>query len=217
MTLSINRTKLITSIILTVSCCISGARAGTYEELLGAIGSNDILEAEKLFARGIDVNTADSGGNTLLIIAVRQEFTEMVRRLLVRRPILDARNGHGETALMLAAAKGNMDLVKLLVGHGAKVNVSGWNPLIYAAWSGRTEVVKYLLDHGAQIDAVAPSGISALMMAARGGHFETVKLLLWEVADPNLRSESGATALGLALKGRNTEIADLLKQAGAKE
>jgi hypothetical protein len=55
------------------------------------------------------------------------------------------------------------------------------------------------------------------MMAARGGHFDTVKLLLWEVADPNIRSESGATALAWALKAGNTEIADLLRQAGAKE
>ena len=55
------------------------------------------------------------------------------------------------------------------------------------------------------------------MMAARGGHLETVKLLLWEVANPNLKTDSGGTALNWAMKAGNTDIADLLKQAGAKE
>jgi len=78
-------------------------------------------------------------------------------------------------------------------------------------------VVKYLLQQGAEIDALSPNGVSALMMAAREGHFDTVKLLLWEVANPNIKSESGITALKWALKAGNTDIADLLKQAGAKE
>ena len=73
------------------------------------------------------------------------------------------------------------------------------------------------MDKGANIDAVSPDGVSALMMATRGGYYETVKLLLWEVADPNITSASGGTALDWALRAGNTEIAELLKQAGAKE
>jgi ankyrin repeat protein len=37
------------------------------------------------------------------------------------------------------------------------------------------------------------------------------------VADPNIRSDSGDTALGWARKSGNTDIAELLKQAGAKD
>jgi len=195
----------------------SGAKADAYDDLLAAVKLNNIPAAEALFARGMDVNTTDPGANTLLMIAIQNDCEEMFRLLVRQKARLDARNQYGETALMLAAAKGNLEQVKLMVEHGAKINIAGWNPLIYAAWRGRTEVVKYLLDQGAEIDAVSPNGISALMMAARGGYLDTVKLLLWEVADPNLRSDSGVTAMAWAVKAGNADIAKLLKQAGAKD
>ncbi len=203
--------------IIFLSFPAAGAFAGSYEDILSAIKQDDVQAAEALFARGLDVNTTDSDANTLLMIAVRDNHPDMARRLLDLKARVDPRNRYGETALMLAAANGDLELVKLLVDRGAKINLSGWNPLIYAAWRSQTEVVRYLLDKGADIDAAAPSGVTALMMAARSGHFETVKLLLWEVADPNIKSDSGATALEWALKAGNTDIADLLKQAGAKE
>ena len=203
--------------ILLLFFRISSAAAGSYDDLLKAVKLNDVPATEALFARGMDVNTTDPGANTLLMIAIQEDHTEMAERLLRRQAKIGPRNQYGETALMLAAARGNLQLVKLLTAHGAEINLAGWNPLIYAAWRGRTEVVRYLLDKGADIDAVSPNGISALMMAVRSGHFDTVKLLLWEVSDPNIKSDSGETALGWAVKGGNTEIAKLLKQAGAKD
>ena len=38
-----------------------------------------------------------------------------------------------------------------------------------------------------------------------------------ERADPNIKADSGGTALAWALKAEYREIADLLRQAGAKE
>lgn len=204
-------------IIIGMIFPVSSAFADSYDELLRAVKSGDIPAAEALFAKGLDVNTTDPDGNTLLMLAVRGDHFDVAKRLLQRQAKLAGRNRYGETALMLAAAKGDMELVDWMVKNGAGVNQSGWSPLIYAAWQGKTEVVKYLLKKGADIDAVSPNGVSALMLATRGGHFDTVKLLLWEVADPNIKSDSGATALAWALKAGNTEIADLLKQAGAKE
>ena len=206
--------------MLVVACLMlqsPAATAGSYDNLLTAVKLNDIPAAEALFAKGMDVNTTDPGANTLLMIAVQGEYGDMVKLLLRNKARVDARNKYGETALMLAAASGSLELVRLLVDHGANINLPGWNPLIYAAWRGQTEVVRYLLSKGADIDAVSPNGISALMMAARGGHFETVKLLLWEVANPNIKSESGATAMAWALKAGNSDIVKLLKQAGAEE
>lgn len=204
-------------IILLLFCQAPGAAADAYDDLLQAVRNNDVAGAEVLFSKGMDVNTTDPGGNTLLMLAAREDRIELAKSLLRRRAGVAARNSYGENALMLAAGTGSPEMVTLLVEHGAPVNQSGWNPLIYAAWQGKTQIVKYLLEKGADIDAVAPNGVSALMMATRGGHLEAVKLLLWEVADPNLKSDSGATALGWALRDGNSEIAALLRQAGAKE
>lgn len=209
--------RLFINVLISIFFSVSNASAGSYEDLLAAVKLSDIPAVEALFARGMDVNTTDPDGNTLLIIAARAKHTELAKRLLQRQAALEARNRYGETALMLAAANGDQELVGAMVAQGAKVNLNGWNPLIYAAWQGRTETVKFLLDKGADIDAVSPSGISALMMAAREGHYDTVKLLLWEVANPNIKNDSGATALSWALKAGNTDIAELLKRAGAEE
>ena len=53
---------------------------------------------------------------------------------------------------MVAAKKGNLELVKLLINAGASVNLSdndGWTPLIAAAHKGHKEVCKALLENGA--------------------------------------------------------------------
>ena len=53
---------------------------------------------------------------------------------------------------MLAAKKGNEDIVKTLIKSGANVNLSdneGWTPLIAAAYKGHTSIVKLLLASGA--------------------------------------------------------------------
>src|SRR5450759_4512327 len=157
--------RIFTIIILMLQ--VSWAAADSYDDLLTAIKLNDIRAADALFAKGMDVNTTDPGANTLLILAVRENHLDLVKRLLDRQAKVGARNRYGETALMFAA-KGNLEMVKLLVERGAAINQTGWNPLIYAAWQGKTDVVKYLLEKGAEIDALAPNGISALMMAARG-------------------------------------------------
>lgn len=210
--------RLILRILVFISCSWSGfAAADSYDDMIAAIKLNDTAAVEALLVKGMDVNTTDPGANTLLMLAIQNESADMAGLLLRRKAQVDARNKYGETALMLAAAKGDLELAKLLLDHGAKINLTGWNPLIYAAWRGQDEMVKYLLDKGADIDAVSPNGVSALMMAVRGEHAATVKLLLWEVANPNIKSDSGATAMAWALKVGNTDIVNLLKQAGAKE
>jgi ankyrin repeat protein len=62
-------------------------------------------------------------------------------------------NNSGVTALHLAAASGNAELVTLLLDKGANVNsweeVSGQTPLIFAAAQNRVNVIKVLLARGA--------------------------------------------------------------------
>jgi ankyrin repeat protein len=55
------------------------------------------------------------------------------------------------------------------------------------------------------------------MAAVRNGHTDVAKLLLAQRADPNAKNDAGGTALQWALKGGNTDLAQILKQAGAKE
>ncbi len=62
-------------IIVVTLYCFLGARASaqeTIDELLSAVRLNQVEVAKAFLARGMDVDTADSSGNTLLMIASRE-------------------------------------------------------------------------------------------------------------------------------------------------
>ncbi len=65
---------------------------------------------------------------------------------------VNARSGGGTTALMLAAAKGSVECVQLLIAAGADIDASDddcQNALSLAIESSAHEVVKLLADAGA--------------------------------------------------------------------
>lgn len=190
--------------------------AGAYEDMEEALIRNDSGAAIELLKRGMDVNTVDRAGNTLLIQAMRSDVPELIDYLLQRRARVNTRNRNGETALSIAAYTGNLPQVKRLVEAGAEVNFYGWTPLAYAAYNGHLEIVDYLLKHGAEINAKTQNGSTALFFAARFGHLEVVKLLLKNKADATIANESGETAIDWALKSRNTDIEALLRDAGGR-
>ena len=192
------------------------AHAGAYEDMEEAFIRNDSAAAIDLIKRGMDVNTVDRAGNTLLIQAMRSDVPELIDYLLQRRARVNTRNRNGETALSIAAYTGKFQQVKRLVEAGAEVNFYGWTPLAYAAYNGHIEIVDYLLKRGAEINAKTQNGSSALFFAARFGHLEVVKLLLKNKADATIANENGETAIDWALKSDNTDIEALLREAGGR-
>lgn len=189
---------------------------GPLEELVKAVRANDNASAKALLARGMDMDTSDPSGNTLLMIAAREGHFDLVKFLLDGKAKVRARNGYGESAIMFGALGGHLEVVKVLQAYGAEINHSHWTPLHYAAWGGHSVICSFLLEKGAMIDAQSANGTSPVMMAARQGHVETVKFLLAKSADVKLSNDSGETAMSWALKAGNMDVADLLRKAGAK-
>ena len=67
--------------------------------------------------------------------------------------------------------------------------------LAAAALMGHMEIVALLLEHGADVNARSKDGGTALHAAAFLGRVETVKLLLDKGADTTLRHKMGSTAI----------------------
>lgn len=78
------------------------------------------------------------------------------------------------TALITAAGHGSLEIVKFLVGAGAAVNTPDSSPLHRAAAYGRLAVVRYLVDQGADVNARNRSGKTPRDLAVRGGHTAVV-------------------------------------------
>jgi len=170
------------------------AAAGVYEDMLHAVRNDNAAVVSQLLGRGVDVNTVDPEGNSLLILAVNAGNFGVVKALLAARASVDPRNAYGETALMLAALKGHLEIVRQLLVHDAQVNppAGEWTPLIYAAVKGSIEISRLLLAYGARINAAGVNGITALAMATREGHPGLAAFLLANDADPHPKSDPKA-------------------------
>ena len=190
--------------LLLVFCIgFSIANAGSYEDFFLAIERDLPHAVQALLQRGFDPNTVNPNGQPALIAALKAE-SFAAARLLASHPEtqVNLRNPQGETALMLAALKGQEKLCRLLLERDADVNQPGWTALHYAASAGQVVVIKLLLENHAYIDAESPNRSTPLMMAAQYGTADAARLLLEAGADPLLKNAQGFTALDLA--GRNS-------------
>jgi ankyrin repeat protein len=199
-----------------VTLCAT-AQAGAYEDMLHAIHIDDERTMVQLLQRGMDVDTVNPKGETLLMLAAREGKPNVVRTLLAARPKLQARNPLGESALMLATILGHTEIARLLLDAGAPVDHGGWTPLIYAAARNRTDIGRLLIAKGASVNAAADNGTTALMMAAREGQLQMLLLLLEHGADAKYVSPHGHSALSLAKDHNHGDIETVLRKAGVEE
>lgn len=191
--------------------CAEIVNAGSYEDFFKAINLDDFGQVKQLLARGFDANTTDPSGGTGLHLALRESASKSAL-ILVEWPQTNVNqlNAQGESALMLAAIKGQTELAAKLVDRKADVNKTGWTALHYAASSGHLLLISLLLENSAYIDAESPNGTTPLMMAARYGSVEAVKLLLDQDADPRLKNQHGLTALDFAQQGNRQQATEAI-------
>lgn len=205
------------SLILGLAFATASASvlAGAYDDLIAAVYRDDTATVMDLVNRGMDVNSVDPGGNSLLHVASRNGNDALIAALLKQKANPNARNRVGDTPLALAAYSGNMAAVDALLAGGAQLNSDGWTALQYAVFAEKPEMVAYLLSKGAKVDARAPNQQTALMLAAKNGNASIARQLLSAKADTELQDQNGDTALVLARKNNNSDVARLIEQPAA--
>jgi ankyrin repeat protein len=147
-------------------------------------------------------------------------------------------NQEGQTALMLSARAGSLDVAELLVRHGANVNARekwrGQTALMWAADARSAEMTRFLIAHKADVNARAlandwptqmtgeprnqyrpTGGLTPLLYAARSGCTDCVKALLDAGADVNHPNPDGVTPLMVAMDNFAFDTAKLLFERGA--
>jgi ankyrin repeat protein len=210
--------KLVVALAAAILCAVAtlGRAEPAPDDFFIYVANDRVDEVKQMLAKGVDPDSVDKNGEPAIVLAARNN-PKTLDVLLATKVNVNARNGFGDSAIMVAALGGRLDFVKKLRARGAEVNQTGWTALIYAATGGHDAVVTYLIGEGANINAKSPNGTTALMMAVRENKASTVDLLIARGADVNLRNDAGASALDWAKRGIDKTVAEHLRKAGAKD
>ena len=168
--------------------------------------------------------------NRGLVEAVAARNLEGARALLNRgadpNTRADKLNAYAPVAL-IAADQGSLELVRLLLDRGAKVDATvegGDTALIQAAGNGHVAVVELLLQRGAAVNATDSAGVTPLINAAHRCHPQVLRLLLRHGADPSAVCKLGNAAhlaeLSQKLHGMDapcSETLTLLSKAASRK
>jgi len=131
---------------------------------------------------------------------------------------------HGVAAttmsLTLAAYNGQLEMMHLLLAHGANVNEVvplSWvarTPLMVAVGCANVEAVRILMDAGAQLDAVNEDGHTALAFVYASVHREITSLLIESGMD--VKGKQLTELLARPLTEVHPDILEMLRIAGCQ-
>jgi ankyrin repeat protein len=106
--------------------------------------------------------------------------------LLVARAAVNAAANEGFSPLFIAAQKGHVDILKLLIKAEGDVNQvtkeDKVSPLMIASVNGFVEAVELLLSNGADVHLKANKGRTALNIAIHHKHHAVVAVLRAHIA-----------------------------------
>ena len=160
---------------------------------------------------------ADCKDLNILHIAARTGLINVTKRLIQRGCAVEDRDSHGFTPLTLAAERGHLAAVRMLLEAGADINSPGSDltPLSMAIKQSHYSVISLLLERGANVNARdSVHGLTALHRAALAADVKICKQILASGAEPN-DAMCGSTALAIAAASGSADLVKLLLSSGA--
>ncbi|KAM4860497.1 2-5A-dependent ribonuclease [Thomomys bottae] len=200
--------------------------------LMAAI-AGDVHLLQIFLEEGADVNQCDSNGFTAFMEAAGYGRADAVRFLFGKGAEVNLRRvakedqrllgKGGATALMDAAERGHVEVVRILLEEmGAEVNARdnmGRNALIHALLSCSDEVeevTRLLLRHGADVRVRGEKGKTPLILAVEKKSLSLVQMLLeQENLEIDDTDSEGKTALLIAVQLQMRDIVRCLCDQGA--
>lgn len=153
-----------------------------------------------------------------LLRAAREGDHRRAQALLEAGVRVDVHDRDGRRPLTLAAERGHVEAMRVLVQAGAPLDMrdagkTPWTALMHALHADRAGAALALLEWGADPDVSEDSGYSALMMAASRGDPWVVDELLTRGADAGAQLFLGFTALDYAIGYGHLDVVRILLDA----
>ncbi|XP_027293597.1 ankycorbin isoform X3 [Cricetulus griseus] len=176
------------------------------------------MKSLKAKFRKSDTNEWNKNDDRLLQ-AVENGDAEKVASLLGKKGTSATKHdSEGKTAFHLAAAKGHVECLKVMVTHGVDVtaqDTSGHSALHIAAKNGHPEYIKKLLQYKSPAESIDNSGKTALHYAAAQGCLQAVQILCEHKSPINLKDLDGNIPLLVAIQNGHGEVCHFLLDHGA--
>lgn len=182
-----------------------------------------------LISLGADTNNEDYKNNILsweLIDSINNNNIEKVKELIkVGVNVKDefkidfGRNYYGLHPLVIAAEKGQKEIVQLLIEAGADVNSKnkyGTTALHEACRKGYLDIFYYLIKSAANINQLDCESRGAFYWACSSGYLEMAEFLIKMGVEINIQERGSQTPLSIAVWHKHTDLVKLLISSGAK-
>ncbi|KAH0545483.1 hypothetical protein FGG08_000484 [Glutinoglossum americanum] len=141
------------ALLIERGASINHKNAEGYTALHAAVSAGSISAVAQLIDAGADINAANKLGSTAIYLAATKGREAVLQLLLDRRSdIIDTRGGLYGTPLQRSCRFGHEWMVRLLLDHGADVNVqdgTDFTALQAAAGHGHAALARLLLQRGA--------------------------------------------------------------------
>ncbi|KAF0684812.1 hypothetical protein As57867_023162, partial [Aphanomyces stellatus] len=217
----------VVTFLLAQSGCDINAKDGELYTPLMLVAWKGRLEIVQLLLERPDIhdiNLGDNLGRSALHESCMEGHESVVTFLLAQSGCdINAKDGELSTPLMLAAWKGRLEIVQLLLERPDLHNINlgdnlGRSALHESCMEGHESVVTFLLaQSGCDINAKDENRNTPLMLAAWKGRLEIVQLLLErpDIHDINLGGNLGRSALHEScMEGHESVVTFLLAQSG---
>jgi len=156
------------------------------KSLKNAVVTGDIEKIQSLLDEGLDVNTKDNSGASLLHIAVL--------------------GGREATAAFLISKGADT--------HATMTD--GTTPLHFAVLRNCKEIAKFLIEDGVDVSALGANFGSPLHVAASTGQTEIAEMLIAKGSNVNTKNKRDQTPLQIAKQKKDKPMIELLEKNGAE-
>jgi len=148
-----NITIVITVLLLLFSFAVNDTQAQRQKTLDQAVVDGDIERVKSEIAAGVDINSKNRQGWTLLHIAIYHKHTDISKLLIEKGADVNIRDNRGRAPIHLAVETGQKEIVEMLIAKGADLNVMDSradNALTLARKSNNKEITDLLIKNGAK-------------------------------------------------------------------